>query len=767
MAGVAIGSVDVYGTNLTADARVYFDGASVQSISNGSGILEAELPIEMGFTAGVHQVSVHQSSGDSNTLTLTVYSPVQGPQPFNAIPGYFPGFTGTGDLAMADLNGDGYADVIMVGPMVNIGSSSVNCLAIVFGRPDGQLGPAVINPDIAVAGMSVGDVNGDGAPDIVTATVNSSNSTVISVLLNDGKGNFSQASSIPYSGNVADSFTLADIDGDGRPDFLLTIDYSIYFLKNLGGGSFAAPVSIAQTEAATRTLRVGDFNGDGKLDVAFVGPDQQIHLLLNQGGGSFSNVIPSGISGQAGYFAVGDFNGDGHLDIAVQPAPPYTTLTESVLLMYLGQGDGSFTAAPSTIFNYNTFQTYHLVTGDFDGDENLDIAGVNGDTEPGHVKILWGDGAGGFSVTQVNGPMGFSLAAGDINGDRLPDLIIPDRWGILSVVLGQKQRNILSATSFTPNTVSFVSAGDVNGDGLPDLFVSSYSPFYGLASLYLNQGNGKLVLAGTPSMQGILLADLNGNGLAELIGIQGANVVIWPGTGDPSFGAAPIQIGVPGLTVSQMQIADMDGDGRPDIVLPGVILYNEGNFKFTVVPVKSWPLSTSNPFVIADFNQDGRLDIVTSSSTLLGQSGRTFQSVSPNGLNLVNGTAAGDFNQDGYPDVIFEGIVYYGKGDGTFYEQSRLNVGPVQDQGVLNALAVRDFNGDGRPDILECLFFSEQCVLFTNDGSGGFQRSYFASGASSTGLIAVDFTGNGKLDLVLTNYLVDYRPANFDVIFHK
>jgi len=238
---------------------------------------------------------------------------VQGPQPFNAVAGYFPDSSTLNPLAVADVNGDGYADVVLNGPSVNNGLSNVPSLAVLFGQANGQLKPPVLTPGISLGALVAGDVDGDGSQDIVTATVDSNNSPVIAVLLNNGKGNFSQSSTVPYSGNDADSLTLV-MDGDGKPDLLFSVEYAIYFSKNLGGGSFAAPVSLAATALETRTLCVGDFNGDGRPDIVYVGPDEQIHLLINQGGDSFSSVIPSGISGQAGYFAIGDFNRDGHLD---------------------------------------------------------------------------------------------------------------------------------------------------------------------------------------------------------------------------------------------------------------------------------------------------------------------------------------------------------------------------------------------------------------------------------------------------------------------
>jgi len=90
--------------------------------------------------------------------------------------------------------------------------------------------------------------------------------------------------------------------------------------------------------------------------------------------------------------------------------------------------------------------------------------------------------------------------------------------------------------------------------------------------------------------------------------------------------------------VSQMQIADMDGDGRPDIVLPAAILYNDGNFAFTFVPVESY--MTDNPFAVGDSNHDGLLDIVSGSVTWLGQPNRTFSRVTPNNLAFTSGLYA-------------------------------------------------------------------------------------------------------------------------------
>jgi hypothetical protein len=776
MVGVPLGGATVFGANFTPDAQVFLDGTAAPVTDfRSSGELDVEIPDEVDFKAQVHQFTVHQSSGTSNSVSFTVYNPARGPQPFAAISGYDPGGSDSSGMTVADVNGDGLADAVMQGPIINGGPS----LTVMLGQANGEFGPPIITPGLFAGVMVAGDVNGDGSADIVSATLDAKASPVISVLLNDGKGNFRQSSTIPYVGNFPGSLTLADVDGDGKPDLLFSAanPSAIYFLRNLGGGSFAGPVLIATPAGDNRTLAVGDFNGDGRPDIvyAFLNPatnQDQIHLLLNQGGGTFSDQVPAGIPVPGSFFAVGDFNHDGHADIAVDVQISFLGSMSAGVTVFLGQGNGSFTAGPTTVFDNTPFLAYQLVAGDFDGDGNLDLAGVDGGTRPGHVSLLWGDGTGNFTPQQVNGPMGFSLMTADINGDGVTDVIIPDRFGIISVVLGQKQRIMPSGEPFYPAGVGTATAGDVNGDKKVDLYVGSLAPSPP-GSLYLNQGSEKFTQAGSPPGQGILLADLDGDGFADLIGSDGVNLLVWKGAAGGSFSSTPIPIGPPpslSFQAPQIQIADMDGDGRPDIIMPNVVLYNQGNLNFVAVTLNFG--AEDGPFVVGDFNHDGLMDIVTGAATLLGQANRTFRTVTPNNLNIGPGNfpAVGDFNKDGNLDVVYSGnglpiVVYYGRGDGTFYEQSLLTIGPVSD--FSQSIAVGDFNGDGLPDILACLFLSQQCAVYTNNGHGGFERSYFASGTSSIAVLTTDLKGDGKSAVVASNFFVDFAPPNFNVIFHQ
>jgi hypothetical protein len=144
--------------------------------------------------------------------------------------------------------------------------------------------------------------------------------------------------------------------------------------------------------------------------------------------------------------------------------------------------------------------------------------------------------------------------------------------------------------------------------------------------------------------------------------------------------------------------------------------------------------------------------------------------VSSNGLPLVNGAVAAvaDFNGDGRDDVAISSSdeqsvgIFFGQTGGTFILGAELYT--AQD---LGGLVVGDFDGDGRIDVAGGLMLAQQGVIFFNQGNGQFSRSFFASGADTVAIAASDLNHRGKTDLIFTNFEVNYRPPNVDVIFHK
>jgi hypothetical protein len=662
-------------------------------------------------------------------------------------------------------------DVILPGPEI----SNEATLAILKGQQDGTLAPVSYIAGVGASALASGDLNGDGKPDIVVGVYNGGSTSNLMTLLNQGQENFTQVSIGSITGIFPGPITLANIYGSGTMDLLVSVKTpnSILLFQNSGSGSFATPKTIGTTAADNRNFSVADFNNDGRPDLVYTGASpttgaDQIHILLNQGRGNFSDIAPASLSGVSGYISTIDANKDGCPDLAIQS--PIDSTAPLVLQVFLGHCDGTFTLASTQTIAPGGFAPYNLLAGDFDDDGFPDLAGANGETQPSHVLYLWGDGTGGFTAQQVVGPQGFIGAVGDVNGDGVTDLIVPDRTNEVSVSLGRHDRDYPAPVSLAPIEAGLVSTGDVNGDGLPDILIAG-NPDFGIpGTIFLNNGKGGFVQAGTVSPYAFQLADVNGDGLADLIGVQVTELMIWPGTGDPNFPASPITLSAPApasTVYGAIQVADVDGDGHPDLIANGVIFFGLGGFQFSPVLM---PLNA--PVALGDFNADGKLDLAGPNQTLLNQGNRRFKTVSSN-LNdtiwLFTSPVVADFNGDGILDVAWVngdtptaiGIAY-GRGDGSFYLQGQVTGGEYA-----GGIAVGDFNGDGRPDILTGLMFAQQLALYTNDGHGGFELSYFASGVNTTNLACADLNLDGKIDVVAVNFEVGFRPPNAVVIFGK
>jgi hypothetical protein len=352
---------------------------------------------------------------------------------------------------------------------------------------------------------------------------------------------------------------------------------------------------------------------------------------------------------------------------------------------------------------------------------------------------------------------------GDINGDGLPDIVVPDRFSFVSLALGRTDRKFPSALALTPQVAATASAGDINGDGLLDIFIGGL-PDNIFGTVFRNGGNDSFPFAANTDPTSFMVADLTGKGVVDLIGVSSSGLVIWPNDGTFNFSSSPINL--PPIN-GPIMVADMDGDGHPDIVGVGQIFYGNGAYQFTPVAT---PNVFAGPYLIGDFNGDGRLDIAVGGATLVNAGNRTFNVVTSDILPLVNGSiaAVADFNGDGKDDVAISlpneqnvGI-YYGQSDGTFFLASELNAGEF-----VGGLAVGDFDGDGHMDVAAGLMLAQQGVIFFNNGNGQFSRSFFASGADTVSMTAADLNHSGKTDLIITNFGLDFRPPNVDVVFHK
>jgi hypothetical protein len=311
--------------------------------------------------------------------------------------------------AVADVNGDGKLDIV----------SSIyidSFVDVLLGNGDGTFQPAISS---AGGGDSpwivVGDLNGDGIPDLVTANYNTANT--VSVLLGNGDGTFK--SHVDYAtGTSPYAVAIGDFDGDGRPDLVsANFSGSISFLKGNGDGTFQTH-SDFNTGTAPQAIAVADLNGDGKLDVILGNPSPgTITIMFGNGDGTFKPGVnyPAG----APYFvAIADVNNDGILDLIGSSA------CCNMVNVLLGNGDGTFKPEVS----YPAGETpYGVAAGDFNADGKVDLATVN--YTGANVSLLFGNGDGTFQppvdYATGAGPAD-SIVAADFNSDGMLDLMVPD-----------------------------------------------------------------------------------------------------------------------------------------------------------------------------------------------------------------------------------------------------------------------------------------------------------------------------------------------------
>ena len=305
-----------------------------------------------------------------------------------------------------------------------------------------------------------------------------------------------------------------------------------------------------------------DFNGDGKSDLA-VKNANGISILL--GTGKYLTPFTAGANiGLAGAdcLVTGDINGDGIPDLLVP--------VNGTVVAYLGNGNGTFTLTSTT----PTPSGGYLALGDFNYDGKLDFA-----TTGNLIALGNGDGTFQNPTDIVSDPpsTGFSgIAAGDINNDGWPDLVLTNNgipYNDVYVLLNNQQGGFTQVpTNFGPLTTQPILV-DLNSDGALDLVVVNTSS--GAAGVYLGNGVGgfsfKQLLTGplidTAAVN--LVADVNGDGVPDICILESDTLEIYLGKGGATY-ATPFDIGT-GPFPGSVLVEDLHGQssktGIPDIVV--------------------------------------------------------------------------------------------------------------------------------------------------------------------------------------------------------
>jgi hypothetical protein len=462
-------------------------------------------------------------------------------------------------VAAADLNGDGYIDLVSANNLSQSLSVMLNNGRGVFFP---MLMPSVLNgPQIVTAA----DINGDGRIDLIAAN---GNTNTLSVLTNTGVAGFALSSTLTV-GLRPFPVVAADVNGDGRPD-LISGNFgaeTLSVLTNHGNGTFST-ASTPPVGTSPHGLVAADFDGDGDTDLASVANFvDSLYVLMNDGRGVFatSTNMALGPNTYPLWVIAPDVNADGHPDLVT------ANFSADTLSVLTNNGGGGFALASTPAVGGNL--PHSIATSDVNHDGRIDLVCANQGSP--WLSILTNGGSGRFALSSVApaGTGASSVAAADLNGDGNSEFISANQYDNTLTVVSPRIAHFYGTFdgSFTGD---FSGTFTGNGAGLTGLNASSLStgmvPDARLGANIArrsaaNDFNGTQTIGGSlivnPSLAsgtvtlrsdaGLPLLQMTGGTVPGVLRLRNS-LEIWPATGGTAAGRLDVRHsnGVPNITLN-------------------------------------------------------------------------------------------------------------------------------------------------------------------------------------------------------------------------
>ncbi len=614
-----------------------------------------------------------------------------------------PDVFGARDISVADLDGDGHADILVSGG---------NFIRWFAGRGDGTF---VSGNDLALGfnfgAVRAADFNEDGHPDLVATSISQAGSRVF-VFLNDGAGAFPEPVDLTGVGSYPLALTAGDLDGDAHVDVIVgdVYDGSIARWLGRGDGTFSSARMI-QTNGQGGRYQLADLDSDGDLDLAV--PETgfgRLRILENQGDVGFLERTTVAPDGGVDFCSFGDLDSDGDLDLVTARTGTATLETFT--------SNGFFTFVPSERI-HSAFSALDPILRDVNFDGKLDILSLDyaGDQLAVH-RQEHGGGFGGVPIVRTREAPAW-IVSGDWNQDRIVDVAVGAR-GSGEIEFLTAQNGVLRST-------------------------------------------GTVTLPGAPSR--VRVADLDGDQIPELVATiptESSLYVIRPGTGGGMVGTVPWT-----HPISDFDVADWNGDGSLDLIVTSGFGFfdstavlaagQEGAFH-EIARVRGH----GGRIAVGDFNGDALRDIamlIPSSgypiTVAWGAAGGGLEApyyypVSPRNFSDLAVLGRDPAGRDGLGVVSAEAntiAIYRGDPGFALTLQGSLRTGACP-----SAPSVGDLNGDGARDLVIANAAGNSFSILpgSSDGSIGSPQD-FGAGAGAVGVALGDMDGDGRLDVLVSN----------------